>query len=74
MVILVKGASNGPTLYSVARARRYLQHNCSGFFAYVADSHIEGAPIQSEVPIINDFPDVFHKELHGVPPERKVKF
>ena len=28
----------------------------------------------SEVPIIRDFPDVFPKELPGVPPERQVEF
>lgn len=27
-----------------------------------------------DVPIVRDFPDVFHEELPGVPPERQVDF
>jgi hypothetical protein len=28
----------------------------------------------SEVPVVNEFPDVFHKELPGMPPDRDIEF
>jgi hypothetical protein len=28
----------------------------------------------SEVPVVNEFPDVFHEELPGMPPDRDIKF
>jgi hypothetical protein len=28
----------------------------------------------SEVPVVNEFPDVFHEELPGMPPDRDIEF
>jgi hypothetical protein len=28
----------------------------------------------SEVPVVNKFPDVFHEELPGMPPDRDIEF
>jgi hypothetical protein len=32
------------------------------------------ASLESEVPVVNEFPDVFLKELPGMPPDRDIKF
>jgi hypothetical protein len=32
------------------------------------------ASLGSEVPVVNEFPDVFLKELPGMPPDRDIKF
>jgi hypothetical protein len=33
-----------------------------------------GASHGSEVPVVNEFPDVFPEELSGMPPNRDIKF
>jgi hypothetical protein len=33
-----------------------------------------GASQGSEVPVVNEFPDVFPEELPGMPPDRDIKF
>ena len=30
--------------------------------------------VQEEVPVVKDFPDVFPKELPGMPPDRDIEF
>nr|KAJ0213173.1 hypothetical protein LSAT_V11C400203150 [Lactuca sativa] len=38
LVIQGKRPQRGPALYSIARARRYLQQGCAGYVAYVVDT------------------------------------
>ena len=59
----------GPTVCSAARARRYLQQGCAGYVAYVMDTREAGKATVSEVPVVQDFTDVFPEELPGIPPE-----
>ncbi|KAL7617289.1 hypothetical protein Lser_V15G00773 [Lactuca serriola] len=67
-------ASHGPALYSTMWARRYLQHGCFRFLAYVFDMWVEATMKLSRVPIVRDFPNVFYKDLPRVPPKRQVEF
>jgi hypothetical protein len=41
--------------------------------AYVVDTTV-GTPALSEVPVVNEYPDVFPDDLPGLPPEREVEF
>lgn len=52
------------------RSRIYLQQGCSGFLAYVMDTQVEGMKVVVDVPIVREFPDVFPRDLPGLPPER----
>ncbi|XP_071714764.1 uncharacterized protein [Rutidosis leptorrhynchoides] len=54
-------------------AKRFLAHGCQSFLAHVVDK-TKSANSIDEVRIVNEFKDVFSKELPGVPPEREVKF
>ena len=74
LVITGERASHEPTLYSTARVRKYLQQGCTGLLAYVSNTRFEDTIELSRVPIVWDFPDVFPKDIPGVPPERQVKF
>ena len=58
---------------SVIRARRSLNKGCQGFLAYVINSEVEPIDAQS-IPIARKYPDVFSRELPGLPPEREVEF
>ena len=74
LVIHGERASQGPTFCSTARAKRLLQHGCSGFLVYISDMRVETTKDVESVPVVQEFPDVFPDELPGVPPERQVEF
>ena len=52
---------------SVATARTMVQKGCEAYLAYVIDT-VKARPSVSDIPTISDFPDVFPKELPGLPP------
>ena len=64
----------GPTLFSAARARLYLQQGCASYVVYVTDAREAGRVTVDKVPIVREFVDVFPEELPGIPPERQVEF
>ncbi|GJW21084.1 putative reverse transcriptase domain-containing protein [Tanacetum coccineum] len=57
----------------VMKARRYLSRGCHAFMAHVIDTSFEKKCVE-DVPIVNEFLDVFPKDLLGIPPERQVEF
>lgn len=65
LVVCGECAQHGPTVYSTERARRFLQHGCSRFLAYVVDMHVVGKNTMDDVPIVQEFPNVFPKDLSG---------
>ena len=74
LVIQGERASHGPTLYSAARTRRFLQQGCMGFLPYISDTRVNTMTDVGNVSIVQEFWDVFPEELPGVPPERQVEF
>ncbi|GJY49214.1 putative reverse transcriptase domain-containing protein [Tanacetum coccineum] len=60
-------------LCSVMKARRYLSRGCHAFMAHVINTNFEKKSVK-DVPIVNEFLDVFPEELPGIPPERQVEF
>ncbi|GJZ28928.1 hypothetical protein Tco_0573575 [Tanacetum coccineum] len=56
-----------------SRARRYLPRGCHAFMAHVINTNFEKKSVE-DVPIVNEFLDVFPEELLGIPPERQVEF
>ncbi|GKE84375.1 hypothetical protein Tco_1558117, partial [Tanacetum coccineum] len=57
----------------VTKARKYLSHGCYAFITHVIDTSFEKKSAK-DVLIVNEFLDVFLKDLSGIPPERKVVF
>nr|XP_043611559.1 uncharacterized protein LOC122583199 [Erigeron canadensis] len=56
-----------------ARAKRYMSHGCHAYLAHIVD--VEKKPLSiGDIPIVNEFADVFPKDLPGIPPERQVEF
>ncbi|GKC70852.1 putative reverse transcriptase domain-containing protein [Tanacetum coccineum] len=55
------------------KARKYLSHGCYAYIAHVTYTSFEKKNAK-DVPIINEFLDVFPEELPGIPPERQVEF
>ena len=59
-------------MISALRASYLLGKGCQGFLAYVVN---EGNYLKLEdIPVVRDYPDVFPKDLLGLPPEREVEF
>ncbi|GJV85860.1 putative reverse transcriptase domain-containing protein [Tanacetum coccineum] len=54
-------------------ARKYLSHGCYAFMAHVIDTNFEKKSAK-DIPIVNEFLDVFLEDLSGIPPERQVEF
>ena len=59
LVIHGERASQGPTLYLAARARRLLQEGCLGFLAYIMDTRVEATTYFGSVLVVRDYWDVF---------------
>nr|GEV44383.1 hypothetical protein [Tanacetum cinerariifolium] len=60
-------------LCSVMKAMRYLSRGCRAFMAHVINTSFEKKSME-DVPIVNEFLDVFPEELSGISPERQVEF
>nr|GFB65251.1 putative reverse transcriptase domain-containing protein [Tanacetum cinerariifolium] len=64
-------------IISCTKAQEYLSKGCDVFLANVttkeAKDKSEGKRLK-DVPIVRDFPEVFPKDLPGIPPTRPVEF
>ena len=58
---------------SAAIARKWVRKGCEAYLAYVIDT-VKARPSVSDIPTVSDFPDVFPKELPGLPPQREIEF
>ena len=57
---------------SAATARKMVRKGCEAYLAYVIDT-VKARPSVSDISIVSDFPDVFPKELSGLPPQREIE-
>ena len=58
---------------SAATARTMVRKGCEAYFTYVIDMK-KVEPSLSYIPTVYDYPDVFSKELFGLPPQREIEF
>ena len=61
------------SMISAMAAQRMLRKGCQGYLAYVVETWEEGTTLD-EIPVVREFPDVFHDDIAGLPPEREVEF
>ncbi|GKV25053.1 hypothetical protein SLEP1_g34558 [Rubroshorea leprosula] len=62
-----------PLLVSYMQADKMLLHECYGYLAYVFE--FKDKPMSVEgIQVVEDFPDVFPKELLGLPPDGEIEF
>ncbi|GKA29514.1 putative reverse transcriptase domain-containing protein [Tanacetum coccineum] len=54
-------------------ARKYVERGCHLFLAHVTENKSKEKRME-DVPVIRDFPEVFPKELPGLPQPRQVEF
>ena len=61
------------SMVSTLAAQRMLHKGCQGYLAYVVETGKEGTLVD-EIPVVREFPYVFHDDIVGLPPEREVEF
>ena len=62
-----------PPIISVTQAHKLLLKGCVGYLAAVQDTQSEGPQLE-DIPVVQEYPDVFPEDLPGVPPDREVEF
>ncbi|GJZ02191.1 putative reverse transcriptase domain-containing protein [Tanacetum coccineum] len=71
------GRESRLTVISCSKAQEYMAKGCHVFLAQISakkeEDKLEGKQIK-DVPILQDFPEVFPEDLPGLPPARPVEF
>nr|GEZ73856.1 putative reverse transcriptase domain-containing protein [Tanacetum cinerariifolium] len=69
--------SNVVAVISCSKAQEYMAKGCQIFLAQISakkeEDRLEGKQLK-DVPVVRDFPEVFPKDLPGLPPARPVDF
>ena len=58
---------------SAATVRTMVRKGCEAYLAYAIDTE-KARPSVFDIPTVSDFPDMFPKELPGLPPQREIEF
>ncbi|XP_017647945.1 uncharacterized protein LOC108488157 [Gossypium arboreum] len=61
------------SIISAFSAQRLLRKGNEAFLAYILDTLGSNSKLE-QMSVVNEFPDVFPKELPGLPPDREVEF
>ncbi|GJV07107.1 putative reverse transcriptase domain-containing protein [Tanacetum coccineum] len=64
-------------IISYSKTQEYMQKGCPVFLAHVTTKEVEDKSEKKrleDVPIVRDFPEVFHEDLPSLPPTRQVEF
>ena len=59
---------------SSMKARRLLDSGCVGYLACVVDMQVEQKLRPEDVPVVQEFLEVFPEDLPGLPPNREIEF
>ena len=68
-----EGKKVSTKIISAMIAMKYLRKGYEAFLAFVIDKSMKEVPI-NELPIMNEFEDVFPKELPSLLPKREIEF
>ncbi|KAL8108338.1 hypothetical protein AgCh_024702 [Apium graveolens] len=71
--VVFKGQRQNQKFLTMLQAKRLLRKGNEAYLAYVIDTQKEVPNIQN-IPIVNEFEDVFPENLPGLPPDREIEF
>ena len=71
--IIIKGQRQTKKFLTMVQTKRLLRQGCDAYLAHVVDTKRETPEIHT-IPIVNEFEDVFPKDLPGLPPDREIEF
>ncbi|XP_071902691.1 uncharacterized protein [Coffea arabica] len=69
----VRGILVSYALISGIRARKLLSHGARGYLAFLVNTPREKIKLE-DMPVLNEYLDVFPEELASLPPERDIEF
>ncbi|GJY82907.1 putative reverse transcriptase domain-containing protein [Tanacetum coccineum] len=72
-----RGNETRLNIISCTKTQKYMLKGCPIFLAHVTTKETEDKSKKKrlkDVPIIRNFPEVFHEDLSGLPPTRQVEF
>ena len=72
-IVTFKGQKQVKKFLTIIQAKKLLRQGCEHFVAYLIDRSREPAKLE-DIPVVNEFPDVFPDELPGLPPDREIEF
>ncbi|KAL8117783.1 hypothetical protein AgCh_015616 [Apium graveolens] len=72
-IVMFKGQKQVKKFLTMIQAKKLLRQGCEHFVAYVIDKSQEPAK-HEDIPVVNEFPDIFPDELPGLPPDREIEF
>ncbi|XP_042448982.1 uncharacterized protein LOC122033898 [Zingiber officinale] len=64
----------GISVISAMQAQRLLSQGCRGYLLSMIKIDEDTTTQLSDIPIVQEYPDVFPEELPGLPPKRQVEF
>ena len=73
MTFIGERSNHLSNVISIITARTMVRKGCEAYLAYVIDTK-KVEPSLSDIPIVCDYPDVFSKELPGLPPQKEIEF
>ena len=62
------------SIISAMKASKLLRNGCIAYLASVVDVSVEQKVKPEDVHVVNEFVDVFPKDLPGIPPDREIDF
>ena len=71
--VTFKGEKQEKKFLTVMQAKKLLRQGCEAYLAHVIDTK-KKTMVLEEVPIVNEFSEVFPDELPGLPPDREIEF
>nr|GFC52208.1 reverse transcriptase domain-containing protein [Tanacetum cinerariifolium] len=72
-----RGNETRLNIISCAKTQKYIQRGCHVFLAHITTKETEDKSEKKrleDVPIVQNFPEVFPEDLSGLPPTQKVEF
>ncbi|KAL8108014.1 hypothetical protein AgCh_024440 [Apium graveolens] len=71
--VIFRGKRQTQKFFTMAQTRRMLRKGNEAYLAYVVDTQKE-VPNLQDIPVVNEFEDVFPQDLPGLPPDRVIEF
>ena len=71
--VVFKGEKQTKKFLTMIQTQKLLRQGCEAYLAYVVDIE-RNVPKIEEIPVVNEFLDVFPEELPGLPPDREIEF
>ena len=71
--VTFRGQRQAKKFLTMIQAKKLLRQGCEHFITYVIDRSQEPAKLE-DIPVVNEFPNVFPDELPGLPSDREIEF